>query len=492
MALNQNPNVYTGGAVEFDSRPHTQLYVNLMQRKQARDEAFDEYMRNLNKSVNSAGMRNADRQVFDKQLQAWQQYGMENRDKIRKREGGADIKFMQDYQTLQNLIQESKTEEEKKKPLVEMMLDPNKRERLGDSIVDEVSSHDEPLYIQGEDGSLVRNPNRKSIDYNSITFNPKPFEQDKFFKQFEDVKRMELPPSIEKNNKDMTQTVTTTSVYDQEAKDLIATRAVTDYMQNPSFREVVKGLNKEDYNPIFRANYGHDIENEGDLAAAYTLKGLQQKVTTSKLEPDTFGRQVAMEGIRDANARRRLALQNTYAKGRIDYRKAGSKQEQDGVLEGIIERTFNEGKDKRGAAIIKGKAVPARQIAVPVDITKAYTVKDEDGKDKVPIKFLMSEDKKYIVPVYPGESTKDREGSYIPVETFRNQLGKAFLTRKDAAAEMDEEIDFGEDEEVEEEATIPTSSAPVSKKHPLPSGKPRTVKQGNYTYTWDESTGGYR
>jgi hypothetical protein len=176
------------------------------------------------------------------------------------------------------------------------------------------------------------------------------------------------------------------------------------------------------------------------------------------IDDQNFRQQKEMEAIRDANAKRRLAIQDSYARGRIAFRKAGSKKDQEGILDGIIERTFDEGVDKKGAAIIKGKAVAARQIAVPADITKTYTVKDEDGKDKAPIKFLMSEDKKYIVPVYPGESTKDREGSYIPIETFRNQLGKAFLTRKDAAAEMGEDVDFGEDEEVEETVSV---SAPA-------------------------------
>jgi hypothetical protein len=28
-------------------------------------------------------------------------------------------------------------------------------------------------------------------------------------------------------------------------------------------------------------------------------------------------------------------------------------------------------------------------------------------------------------------------------------------------------------------------------KYPLPAGKPRTVKQGGFTYTWNEQTGEY-
>ena len=49
MALRNDPRLYTGGAVAFDSRPHLQLYANLQAREQAKNEAFDEYIRNADR-----------------------------------------------------------------------------------------------------------------------------------------------------------------------------------------------------------------------------------------------------------------------------------------------------------------------------------------------------------------------------------------------------------------------------------------------------------
>lgn len=493
--IHNDERMYSGGNVVFNQSPHTQLYAQLQQHKQAREEAFDEYIRGLNKSVNAAGVRNADRPIFDKQLADWQKFGIEHRDDIKKRRGGADIAFAQQHQQLLNLINESKTEEEKKKPAVEILLDPAKRDRLnGDEFMKSIHNHDQPLYVQGSDGTVQRNPDRKSLDYSSVTFNPKPFEQDKYFKQFEDVKRMEMPPIISQDPKTMTQTETTNSVFDQDAKDLIATRAVSDYSQNPSFKELVKGLKKEEYNDFFKKNYGHDIQNEGDLAAAYTLKGIQQKTTTSKVSPDTFSRQVALEGIRNANANRRLALQNEYVKGRIDYRKAAGKKEQGEVLEALIKRTFDEGAANKTPVYVDGKSVVGRKIAVPAEIAKKYTITEGSGSDKkvkAPIKFIMTEDKKYVVPVYAGESTKQRE-SKIPIEQYRNDLGKLYLTKKDAKSEMDE-LDFADETD---DGSFTPSATPAKKqgaavKHPLPSGKPKTVQQNGHVYTWDENLGTY-
>jgi hypothetical protein len=298
MAIVNDPRLYLGGSERINTRPSVQLYGQLMARKQARDDAYDEYIRNLNKSINSAGMRNVDRQAFDKQLSDWQKFGMERKDDIRNRRNGADIEYMQKYQGLLNTVSESKTEEEKKKPAVEMLLDPNKRDRLNnDDFLKAIHEHDQPIYITDEKGELQRNPNRKSLDYQSVVFNPKPFEQDKYFKQFEDIKKMDLPPQVVKNPKDMTQTVTTTSIFDPEAKEIVRTRATTDYFQNPAFKSVIDQLNPDEYNEDFKKQYGHDIENKGDLAAAYTLKGLQTKAVKSELKEDNFGQRKALAAL---------------------------------------------------------------------------------------------------------------------------------------------------------------------------------------------------
>src|SRR5574341_528528 len=135
MALQNDPRIYSGGGVVLDSRPHVQLYAQLKQREQAKRDAYDDYVRNLNKNINPAGMRNQERAVFEDKLRQWQEFGLKNRDALsnpRKDNGAASMEFQAGYQDLQNLIAESKGEEEKKKPLVEIMTDPAKRDRLNE------------------------------------------------------------------------------------------------------------------------------------------------------------------------------------------------------------------------------------------------------------------------------------------------------------------------------------------------------------------------
>lgn len=296
MAIINDPRLYSGGNVSYNNLPHVQLYANLMARKQAREDALDNYMMNLNKSINSAGMRNQERAAFDEKLAEWQKFGMEHRDEIRKRKNGADIKFMQDYQDIQNIVQASKTAEERKKPAIDILTDPNKRDRLNnDKFLSAIGAQDEPLFRKDESGHWIRNEKHIPLDIAQLEFFPKAFEQDKYFKQFEDVKRMELPPTVVKNPKDMTETVTTTSVFDRDAKDLIATRAVSDYDSNPSFKHFIDSLDPKPYKGIFKEAFGHDMDGKADLAAAFTLKGIQDKVTTTKYQPDTYARQLDLQ-----------------------------------------------------------------------------------------------------------------------------------------------------------------------------------------------------
>lgn len=479
MALQFNNDLYTGGNERFDSRPHTQLYMQLMAKEQAKQEAFDEYLRNLNKGINSAGLRNVDRQVFDKKMSDWQNYGMQNRDNIRKRKGGADIEFSNKYQDILNTVAESKTEEDKKKPLVEILLDPAKRERLSEDIIPEIAAHDQPIYTVGKNGEIERNPNRRSIDYTKLSFDPKPFEQDKYFKQFEDVKRNEQPPAVVKDRKNMTQTVTTTSVFDDDAKNVIATRATTDYMQNPSFRKVINGLNKDDYNQVFKSNYGRDIQTPADLAAAYTLKGIQQKVITSKLEDD----KEALRKDQQAFDLKKLAIQNANAKELIALRKGLDKNDaalQDVWIDNYIDKISEEanipGADKISYGDAGGKKIYEPFVPIDPVLSKALE------KQKVqPSDLTITADGKYR-PIYykfdkDGKRLPGKDGGYVvdtelSVPITRDQLKLSLGAKSVSPTQRTKEM---------------LHKTPA----PLPKGKPREVQQDGHTFIWDESQGEY-
>jgi hypothetical protein len=76
-------NPYKGGniAVDFTSKP-VNLFIQLQQKEAAKREALDKYFMDYEKSLNPAGMRQQDQDVFLSKLAQAKQYYLQNRDKI--------------------------------------------------------------------------------------------------------------------------------------------------------------------------------------------------------------------------------------------------------------------------------------------------------------------------------------------------------------------------------------------------------------------------
>lgn len=468
--------MYSGGSAVINLLPHTQLYAQLMQHRQARNDAFDQYIRNLNTKINPEGLRNQDRPVFNDKLAEWQKFGMDHRNEIQTRKNGADVQFEQGFQRLQNLISQSKGTEEQKKPLIQMLLDPEKRDRLGDEIIPAIHAHDQPLYAKDKNGKWAENPEWKPLDYNSVTFNPKPFDQDKYFKGLEDIKRMDMPPIVTTDPKTFTQTEVKNSVFDQDAKNLAAQRAVTEYSQNPSFKSFIDKLDPKQYNDVYKQHFGHDIQNPGDVAAAYTMKGLQQKVTTSKIDPDTFARQQAMESIRFAHEK---ALAN-YKKALTD----GDKDKADLWIDNYIDNMVKDAKLQGEYKNAAGQTVVEKDIPLDATLSKALT---KQGKE--PDALRITADGQFR-PIYyqKGEDVKDQTTYKKPLGSNGNYAVDKVLSVPISADQV--KLALGKQSGVKQ-MNKEMKNQPKTETHPLPAGKPRTVKQGNYTYTYNESTGEY-
>ena len=315
MALQNDPRLFTGGNERIDLRPHVQLYAQLKQREQARNDAFDEYMRGLNMRINPAGMRNNETKaggIFQDKLEKWQQKGIKNREFLqnpRKDQGAAMMDFQRDYQELQNIAARSKGVEELKKPAVEVITDPKKFDRVKkDRLQSALQSTDQDLYVQDPiTKQWMDNPKWKGFSASDIEYNNEPFDLGKFKNLFKDIKRQELAPEVGATDPTtMMRTVTKRSLFDQPAKDQIAEIGVTEYMSDPSFKELVDQLDPKKYNDFFKANFGRDIDpahEKADLAAAYALKQNQEEVITTDAKEDQLAKDKIMEGIRNANRR---------------------------------------------------------------------------------------------------------------------------------------------------------------------------------------------
>lgn len=304
-------NLYTGGAVVFNTQPYLNFYAQTLARKQAKDEALDQYYQNAFKQVNPAGARTQDIPMFTQKVDEWQKFYQQNRDAIknpRKDGGKAQSEFQSRLLDARNYIQQSKNEAKVYEGLLPLLRDPDKRSRIPEGVINELAQHDLPL----------SDPNRKSFNPSSLNFDPKPFDvtmQKNYLQGVQQGLKMdEAITGIKTDPNTFTQTVTTTSKMGDEAKGAIRNRASGAYGSDPSFKhfvdtELAKPENYQRYNDIFKRTYGADIQEPEDLATAYTLGSIQEDQVKQKTEADWKARQDYLQGQRVSLLNKRLAAQ---------------------------------------------------------------------------------------------------------------------------------------------------------------------------------------
>ena len=111
--LNSNP---YGKAVALDfSTKATNAGIQLIQKEQAKKESLDKYFKDYEKSINSAGMRQQDQNVFLDKMNDAKLYYLQNQDRIlmpSKYGAQYQSEYMGKLKEAQTLINESKKEAE--------------------------------------------------------------------------------------------------------------------------------------------------------------------------------------------------------------------------------------------------------------------------------------------------------------------------------------------------------------------------------------------
>jgi hypothetical protein len=169
MPLRNSPDIYSGGNVVFDSTPSTNLYAQLMAKKQAKDEAIDEYYKKLPNTLNGAGMRDNDREGFDEGLAKAQQYWMQNRDKIRKGNTPEAFNYEQIFRELGTGVQNSKNAAKTDLELGKMRF--NKENGY-------IFEDPDFMETQRQHTLPVWDKSHKAIDLGTVTLPTAPFDQE--------------------------------------------------------------------------------------------------------------------------------------------------------------------------------------------------------------------------------------------------------------------------------------------------------------------------
>lgn len=426
--LGINP-YYKGAAIDV-SKP-VNLAIQLEQKERAKQEALDKYFMDYEKSLNSAGMRQQDQDVFLRKLANNKDYYFKNREKIlnpSKYGAEAQSQYMAGFKDILSDINKSKQLAANGKVLTTAIMDARKNNRtipkeITDAIFNNELSMSDPRFQAFDPVNFDAYDKNDATKYaNSIyskiklsESNPQPFYDSKFntvyYKTVSDI-----------SNKSFGQ------IENLVASELQRNRGLVDDVK--AFARDENKLNE--LAKLYKDFSGKQMDKKSlqDVATAYTIS-LKPEAKVTNTTPQALPK--------------------------------GGAKEDDFSPELLVEQYYEAGDDYNVS--IGGKAIKGRKIQLPPEIASNYDRKVGNRKF-APNYFVMSEDKLNVYPIFvTGKTTsgadiitgKDGDGTNldekIPVKTSliptigkeyggigytrknvgRTQGGKPTTTKKDGA-----------------------------------------------------------
>lgn len=485
MATANHPGLFSEGAVVLNSQPAANAYHQFAQRKMARDEALDDYFRNYGKNINPAGMRQQDVEGLMMKQKEWNQFYQQNRDAIknpRVDNGKALTEYQSRYQDQLSYIEQSKERAAIKKQLGQARLNPNLSYVFDDdSIIQQINDDDKPL----------NDPTHKPIDIYQLKIQPKPFglkERQTFQKSVTaGLKPSEEVTGITNDPKTLQDIVSYKSTYSPQDLQTIGNRARTFYQSDPSIRNYAnKNLtdpnNFSQLNEVYQKTYGQPAETPADLFVAETISNSISTGTKQKPTASSLAKTLAVEAVKQGN---RVAMANMKRAW-----KTADKQQEIAIENGYWE-TLEEDALKNPVKVREnGKEYTQYEMkSSPQADAILSPTKDKEGNYQQLDAIRLNPDNTVEGIIYKrdddGNIVKDDKGFNVVKTTSKKLLKSDFRVRLIKSV-------FGTKEaKAEQGKTTGGAAATPAKKHPLPAGKPRTVKQNGHTYTWNEQTGEY-
>jgi hypothetical protein len=300
-------NPWAAGAVVFDTRPYQAFYERQMLRQQAKQDALENYFKDLGKNVTSAGMRSQDVPVLLQKNKDWQQFYQANKAAIlnpKLDNGQAYSQYMSGYQDQLGLTNESKEEAKKNQDLAKLRFNAEAKHIF-----------DDPKFVEDKqlDDLPIGDPRRKRFDLLTAALPPKPIgvkELDAYNKyltgglKFDEVPgKTEMLPGFK----------TRTPIYSQyspENQIRIGSNAANAFDTDKTWRnEAVKFFNQithdpvelDRYNKAFKSLYGNDIDSPREAWMAKGILDTNMKATEYKEGTDDWARDNAMRLLKKAD-----------------------------------------------------------------------------------------------------------------------------------------------------------------------------------------------
>lgn len=381
------------GVPTLNPLPYVNIAMQARARKQARDEAIDKYYQNLPNTINDKGVRDQEIEPLNNMKADLFNYGIKNRDALRKGDGAALQEMQKKFREIQTYAQESKNRTATAEKLSKLRGNPKYDYIFRDpKLIDKIAKHEAPVGVQDSE----------AINFDQLTFPPAPFDRAKYIGGIKIKPNPTSPTYQDIPNDPLNRLEITGKQFSKDDLTALHIAAQTELENNPSFEKEIK--ENIQTNPakaalmadIFQKNFGHPIQTDEDLAAAYTLS-LMDLTPTQKTVPNKTAiadRNLKdwklKEGIRQANRKELFGMQQAA--------KEAGQEANDLWIDAYIGKTVDEA--KAGGKTQEYKFADGRTIkGYPIELDPVM-IKALGFTDKQPGRLMVTEDGKFIPMFY--------------------------------------------------------------------------------------------
>ena len=486
MALQNDPRLFTGGNERIDLRPHVQLYAQLMQRKQAKEDALDQYYQNLHKSVNPAGMRTKDIEGgWSQKLNDFTTFGIENKKSISNPKTPEDRvlanRFMSMYQDLQ-----MDTSKSKEAAAMEMELAKQKISGKWNPTQDDLdvassigSSIYDPKYYKDPD---IRTKPYSLADLSLNIPQVTPKEQEEYYKAaVGNLKPKEKYDETKARRDNVTGQVFVPfqASYETDQVKKIAENAGVLFPGNrtPIGVHYEKLLHDpkffEEANAAFQSVYGPDavVDTPKKAAQAAAIINTMADVSTGekpfKDENLAYDKQKAMAKYTQDRIDARQRRQQDFTIARENYRNSKNAT----IVDEYVQSQYNDPDAKPGWVTNDGKKYEGKFVKAPKFLIDKYSINEgtKDAPKWNDPKFFISDDGKYVFPVYKYKDDKRPTGAFgvstdtkpINMADWKIEISNDWIKNNRTANELSDEFDVeGEVDESRSSTKMQKTSTP--------------------------------
>ncbi len=292
LNLHNPEGLYTGGNVNFSPLPYVQLALQARQRKQAREDAVDQYYQKLPDTINDKGVRDVEIPIINEGKNKIMEFGVKNREALKdpkKDNGAARLALDKMIRDLSGVARLSKNAAQVDLTAGKSLMNKDNQFILNnDEYVADHDLHNLP----------VTDPRHKTLDLTKFAAN-RPFNEQGFVK---DIKTKF--PYSEKVVRQVDPTdpnyeiVTTLPVLDENNKLKMVSDAADRFHNDPTFRKKIEkdlaGTGQlKDLVAIAKDVFGVNPDEMDDemLAAAYTYSKLPIGKSREKMQASISGKQ---------------------------------------------------------------------------------------------------------------------------------------------------------------------------------------------------------